>query len=235
MHNQPFAIEQLALLPLDSTSDVQELQTEVVEKVKRKGRPIKDWTGFRQGRLVVVSPTDERDNGNVVWLCKCDCGGTIKLSTASFRSGTRSCGCVGFGWWGGSYIRGGFGTKRKRVKSFERQAQANQRDLYSKYRSSAIRRGYQWKLPFDVFIEITRQDCHYCGQPPAQEHIGALGATDGNPYQYNGVDRMDNSKGYEIENVVACCGICNSAKMDRDLTDFAEWVLKVADKLKMSA
>lgn len=229
------ALEQLALLPLDVTSEVLELQTEVVEKVKRTGRPIRDFTGTRQGRLVMVSATDERENGNVIWLCKCDCGETVKLSTASWRSGTRSCGCLGHGVNHRGYTRGGVGTKRKSVKSFQRQEQANQRDLYSKYRSSAIRRGYRWALPFERFAEITQQDCHYCGATPTQEHIGALGATDGNPYRYNGIDRTNNSKGYEVGNVVACCGRCNTAKMDTDIEDFTAWVLRVADKLKMSA
>jgi len=225
-----FALEQLALLPLDSTSETSEVHKEVVEKVKRTGRPIKDFTGVRQGRLVMVSATDERENGNVIWVCKCDCGETVKLSTASFRSGTRSCGCLGHGVNHSGYKRGGVGTKRKGVKSFGRQLQANQRDLYSKYRGSAIRRGYRWALPFEQFTEITQQDCHYCGATPAQEHIGALGATDGNPYRYNGIDRIINTKGYEVDNVVACCGRCNQAKMDRDIGDFMEWVLRVAKR-----
>lgn len=230
MPNRSSAIEQLALLPLDSTSEVLEVQKEVVEKVKRTGRPIRDFTGERQGRLVMVSATDERENGNVIWLCKCDCGETVKISTASWRSGTRSCGCLGHGVNHSGYTRGGVGTKRKGVKSFQRQEQANQRDLYSKYRSSAIRRGYRWGLSFEQFISITQQDCHYCGATPAQEHIGALGATDGNPYRYNGVDRTVNSEGYQPDNVVACCGRCNQAKMDRDIGDFMEWILRVAER-----
>lgn len=234
MHNRPFALEQLALLPEDSTSETSELQAEVGERVKRNGRPIRDFTGVRQGRLVFVAPTDERDNGNVVWLCKCDCGESVKLSTASFRSGTRSCGCVGHGVRHSGYVRGGFGTKRKSVKSLPRQNSANQRDLYTKYRAAGMRRGYRWELSFDEFIEVTQMDCHYCGEPPRQEHIGALGATDGNPYRYNGVDRADNSKGYEVGNVVPCCGVCNRAKRDRDIGEFVEWVLRVAERLNVA-
>lgn len=28
------------------------------------------------------------------WICKCDCGNTIIVSTASLRNGTKSCGCL---------------------------------------------------------------------------------------------------------------------------------------------
>lgn len=34
-------------------------------------------------------------------------------------------------------------------------------------------------------------------------------------YFYNGIDRLDNTKGYTPENSVACCKHCNSLKGDR--------------------
>lgn len=33
-----------------------------------------------------------------------------------------------------------------------------------------------------------------------------------NELTYNGIDRLDNSKGYTIDNSVACCSKCNIAK-----------------------
>lgn len=40
--------------------------------------------------------------------------------------------------------------------------------------------------------------CYYCG--------GSL------PRQGTGLDRLDSSRGYELDNVVACCRSCNMAK-----------------------
>lgn len=51
--------------------------------------------GYRTGNLTVVSKTDERKNGYTVWLCRCSCGGTIRLDTRALQRGTVSdCGCV---------------------------------------------------------------------------------------------------------------------------------------------
>jgi len=46
-------------------------------------------------------------------------------------------------------------------------------------------------------------------------------------YIYNGLDRADNSKGYELDNVVPCCGRCNRAKNAYNRDDFLLWIEKV--------
>lgn len=55
-----------------------------------------DLTGQRFGRLVVVCDTTARaQNGEVVWLCLCDCGGYSSIPMTSLRLGrTKSCGCL---------------------------------------------------------------------------------------------------------------------------------------------
>jgi len=51
--------------------------------------------GMRFGRLVALSPTDERRDGKVVWRTRCDCGNTLDVHVRALRSGnTRSCGCL---------------------------------------------------------------------------------------------------------------------------------------------
>ena len=51
--------------------------------------------GFRVGMLTVEKRTAEKKNGYSVWLCRCDCGGEIKLDTRCLQRGTvRDCGCV---------------------------------------------------------------------------------------------------------------------------------------------
>jgi hypothetical protein len=50
--------------------------------------------GFRIGKLTVESPTQERKNGYIVWLCRCDCGGSILLDTRALQCGAiRDCDC----------------------------------------------------------------------------------------------------------------------------------------------
>ena len=65
------------------------------EKVAGKNRNNHaQLTGLRFGRLLVLKPTEERSNGDIVWECLCDCGNTHKVRTSSLTRGdTTSCGC----------------------------------------------------------------------------------------------------------------------------------------------
>lgn len=55
----------------------------------------KDLKGKRFGRLTVIEETDKRkDNGSVVWKCKCDCGNIIEVSSKRLINNINlSCGC----------------------------------------------------------------------------------------------------------------------------------------------
>lgn len=56
---------------------------------------VKQLKNCRFGSLVAISPTKERNRGNVIWICKCDCGNEFKTTSVSLTSGrTISCGCV---------------------------------------------------------------------------------------------------------------------------------------------
>lgn len=56
----------------------------------------KDITGQRFGKLAALYPTGERGrDGDLIWHCKCDCGGEIDAPLHQLRSGYRkSCGCL---------------------------------------------------------------------------------------------------------------------------------------------
>ena len=59
-------------------------------------RKVRDITGERFGRLVVVSFAYTKTTGckGSYWRCRCDCGGSVVVSAGHLRSGsTVSCGC----------------------------------------------------------------------------------------------------------------------------------------------
>ena len=57
---------------------------------------MRDITGMQFGRLTAISPTEERDRGEVVWLFRCDCGNLIHRPQNLVSSGKcSSCGCLG--------------------------------------------------------------------------------------------------------------------------------------------
>lgn len=71
----------------------------------------------------------------------------------------------------------------------------HQRFGYAK--KQAMKRNIIWSLTFENYINLIKPDCYYCD--------GILGKVECSV----GLDRLDNSKGYEIDNVVSCCRICN--------------------------
>ena len=61
----------------------------------RKGKNTKELTGRRFGKLMAIQRLEEKIGSSYAWLCQCDCGKQIKVSTNALLStpGTRSCGC----------------------------------------------------------------------------------------------------------------------------------------------
>lgn len=59
----------------------------------RKSR-IKDLTGQRFGKLLVVKFLEKNNKNQAIWECLCDCGRTTKCRTATLNFGAqKSCGC----------------------------------------------------------------------------------------------------------------------------------------------
>ena len=55
----------------------------------------RDISGMRFGKLIAVAPVGVNKDENVVWHCKCDCGGEVDAPLPQLRSGYRkSCGCL---------------------------------------------------------------------------------------------------------------------------------------------
>lgn len=54
----------------------------------------KNIAGQRFGRLTAIKPVGKKDR-SILWLCRCDCGNIINVSTEQLQSGVRkSCGCL---------------------------------------------------------------------------------------------------------------------------------------------
>lgn len=61
----------------------------------RKSHNTKDLTNQQFGKLTAIQRLDEKIGSNYAWLCKCECGKMVKVSTHNLLAtpGTRSCGC----------------------------------------------------------------------------------------------------------------------------------------------
>jgi 5-methylcytosine-specific restriction endonuclease McrA len=103
------------------------------------------------------------------------------------------------------------------------------RALFNQYRGRSRRTGKRWALTLEEFLGITQQICDYCGREPSQVFLPNK-YTHG-AYVYNGIDRVDNDKGYEPNNSVACCFTCNVAKASMTRDQFIAWVRRVYAKI----
>lgn len=146
------------------------------------------------------------------FLCKCECGVVRvvrKYDLLSLKSS--SCGC-----------------SRQTTLS----AKSNEGavfppsfgGIYYTYKRFAEKRGLDFLIDKKVFLEIVKSNCYYCGQEPSNIHKPKANKTE---FIYNGVDRVDNDKGYVEGNVVPCCKICNKAKDVLNKEEFLSWIKRV--------
>lgn len=158
--------------------------------------------GEKFGRLTILSvePKPKKPGTPRYGECLCECGSIVNVGIAYVISGnTKSCGCF----------------RRKHHNLAVMRA-------FSSYNSNAKVRGHPFHLNKDEFKTLIDGDCHYCGAEPFNTlHYK------GDTYTSNGIDRVDNSKGYTIENSVSCCAICNQAKHTLPYETFIAWARRI--------
>ena len=164
--------------------------------------------GQRFGKLVVREELDSQHTkgGSTlrIFLCQCDCGRERRVRFSNLRSGnSKGCGSCGRG---------------PRQDADETCINL----LLGRYRYSARLRSFSFSLSRDEFKTLLMSDCHYCDEPPSNEwkykdHV----------LVYNGIDRVDSQRGYEIDNVVPSCRICNRAKANMTTEEWIAWIKRL--------
>jgi 5-methylcytosine-specific restriction endonuclease McrA len=175
-----------------------------------------DLTNQKFGKLIALKQVPKPDGlkkfSGSFWLCKCDCGNEKIVVAFSLKRINKkipkSCGCL---------------RKKTSLVRLE-YSKATFNILYSAYKNAAKSRNIKFELNKDEFKKITQGNCFYCGIKP--EQIIKSKNNNGN-YIYNGIDRVNSSKGYILNNVVACCGKCNKAKSSTSLDEFLKWIDRV--------
>jgi len=180
------------------------------------GRVI-DEVGNRYGRLIVLDRRGSNARGEAMWLSECRCGNLVIVRGTNLRSGnTKSCGCL---------QREKIRESNKLVsKNILPSGEGSFSQLFAQMKYSAKRRGYEWQLTKKQTHILTQGSCFYCGIEPLQQikSVRYHGA-----YLYNGLDRIDNRRGYTIDNVVPCCSKCNYAKHTMQQEEFKVWIRRI--------
>lgn len=157
--------------------------------------------GQKFGRLTVKRLLSRRP---VVWECECKCGNILPVTKSEklISGNTKSCGCINL--------------DRISVLSRKRPYES----IYNNLAKLCSRQSDRLRLEisYEEFVEFTATtECHYCGSPIHWTMYNA----NKNGFSYN-LDRKDNSRGYNKDNVVVCCSRCNFGK-GRQFS-YEEWV-----------
>lgn len=179
---------------------------------KKKLADASDLSGARFGRLVVESDLGVAGSGYRWWGCVCDCGQRVAVRSRELRRGhTQSCGCLQ------REAQAASGGRNRLPRGH-----ASRNELLASYQKSASSRGLAWELTDDQFFSIVAEPCTYCGTPASSVRKPNAGVN--GEFLYSGLDRLDNATGYELENVVPCCWICNRAKGALSINEFEAWI-----------
>lgn len=170
--------------------------------------------GFRSGKLVSLERIGPNSYGWPQFLCRCDCGNDHIVAACRLsarKNPTRSCGCLH--------------TEHQRKVNFARRLAPGEAACNASYlairNQCAIKRGLVWEITLQDWKVLSKENCHYCGDAPGNFHKGGYGRYGG--YAYSGLDRVDNSMGYTLANVVPCCKKCNHAKSHYPVEEFLAW------------
>lgn len=73
-------------------------------------------------------------------------------------------------------------------------------DRFGRVKWKCKNRGFEFLITKEQWAQLILNPCHYCGISLKSIKRGS------------GLDRIDNSKGYILDNIVPCCYECNMIK-----------------------
>jgi len=175
-----------------------------------KHKKIKDITGVKFNKLIVLKRMPDDKWGKLMWLVKCDCGKeTIVKGIYLKNNHTKSCGCL-------RSIQGKITPHFKRPYEW----------IYNLLVACIKKRKLSIDFTYENFLEFTKiNQCYYCGDAINWDIYRKNGVT---PLRYN-LDRKNNKIGYIKNNCVVCCKKCNSMKSILTEEDYIQQCKKVVD------
>ena len=99
--------------------------------------------------------------------------------------------------------------RKKNPEKFQEYNEKRKQDVEYKlsyYKNRAKEKEYEWSISDEYALQLFSESCFYCDEF--------------NVYNINGIDRVDNKKGYIENNAVSCCTICNMIKCEMSIDDF---------------
>ena len=171
-------------------------------------KPVPKKPGDKYGRLTILTKINTNISNRFYWKCLCDCGVIKNISDANLGRGTNSCGCL-------------------RIEFCKNKTMSIENNIRSAtncvYRRNARNRNLAYDIDITLLWVLITSPCLYCGSPPSL----VAKTSGGRSMLIGGIDRLDSSIGYSIENCVPCCKMCNSAKGNMTLLEFSTYIYRL--------
>ena len=152
-------------------------------------RKVKDLSGLRFGKLTAIAVDGRDKNGNVTWLCNCDCGKSCVVTGVHMSSGhKKSCGCLNSSDGRRQRVETKHGKSNSRLyrvwATMKNRCHNPNTERYRYYGGRGITVCDEWRNDFQKFYEWAISN----------------GYDENAPFQQCTIDRIDNDKGYSPDN-----------------------------------
>lgn len=148
-------------------------------------------------------------------LFRCDCGTEVERFKSNIFDGkSTQCQSCGFKAMGAT-----------KTNNYDLDWKMNR--VFGHYKTRAKTKGRSFSLTREQAWGLSQQSCYYCGQAPSLSVMVSQGG-----FNFQGLDRIDSSRDYHLNNVRPCCWDCNSAKKTMGDDEFKEWVIGVYMTMK---
>jgi hypothetical protein len=170
--------------------------------------------GAVYGRLTILEeyykPPEGKSKTRRMWKALCSCGTTVNTrADIVIRGSSLSCGCI-------------------------RMSDKTDKDigvgaLHTQYKNRAKSSKLEFDLTIEEFGVLLSGNCYYCNDKETSTYrfrrkVGTI-----TEYKYNGIDRIDSSKGYTKDNCLTCCSVCNYMKLDSSIDSFMHKVKQIME------
>jgi hypothetical protein len=177
------------------------------------------------GYLFYIEEAGKPNNVRMIKV-RCEylnCGKIFITRMTAIRYGhSQTCGCL---------------RAEASFRNHKPKGQSGLNQAYRSHKGGAKSHGCE-PLPKEIWLELSQQNCFWGNCPPSNISVTTGGTTkqgkEWSKFIYNGIDRVDSNKGYELDNCVPCCFTHNGMKSDLTKEDFLIAIKKVYEKFQLN-
>lgn len=170
------------------------------------------FIGFKVNSIIVKLTNSNIKQVRRFAICECDCKEVFEIRTDRLKD-IKSCHKCALKIWANRKIIPDYGSAKL--------------IYFNSYKHNAKNRDLEFSLTQEEFNNLISLNCHYCNTPPKDANYLSKSTKKYGGFTANGIDRMNNSIGYTVDNSLSCCTVCNMMKKVLKYNVFLEHIEKI--------